>query len=261
LFRERGSGYRVQGTGFRVQGSGYRVQGTGFRVQGSGYRVQGTGFRANSGFRDQDAGDDDRCPGNGKPAKSYLPARALTAAMGQKVKPVKKAATPEKKKPGEKHKALPPGEKGGASDEEGFLWRSAISFSAESTATLLRTVLEGLGAKFRRTRSERSYSQLYAVLPYPRVAYVFRFEITEPCELVIDLYDTYPATSGALTFMEMPAINDGNIDGARKILRALVASLPRPPWKFTAVQRVQHGLLEPAILRARKNWRAIGIAD
>jgi hypothetical protein len=61
--------------------------------------------------------------------------------------------------------------------------------------------------------------------------------------------------------MEIPDVNDGNIDGARDILRALVARLPRPPWKFTAVQRVQHGLLEPDILRARKNWRALGIAD
>jgi hypothetical protein len=168
---------------------------------------------------------------------------------------------PEKKK---KRKAAAAGGKKPAEDEkgtEGFHWRSAISFSAQSAAQLLRTVLEGLGAKFKRTRSERSYSQLYAILPFPRVAYVFRFEISEPCALVIDLYDTYPATSGALTFMEIPDVNDGNIDGARDILRALVARLPRPPWKFTAVQRVQHGLLEPDILRARKNWRALGIAD
>ncbi len=148
-----------------------------------------------------------------------------------------------------------------ASAGNGFRWRSAISFSAQSTSTLLRTVLEGMGAKFRRTRSEKSYSQLYAVLPYPRFAYFFRFEISGPCKLVIDLYDTYPATSGALTFMEIPELNDGNIDGARDILRALVAKLPRPPWRFTAIQRVQHGLLEPDILRARRNWRAIGVAD
>jgi hypothetical protein len=61
--------------------------------------------------------------------------------------------------------------------------------------------------------------------------------------------------------MEIPELNDGNIDGARNILRALVAKLPRPPWKFTAIQRVQHGILEPDILRARRNWRTIGIAD
>ena len=166
------------------------------------------------------------------------------------------------KKPGRAKRAAPSlVDEGQASAEAGFRWRSAISFSAQSTSTLLRTVLEGLGARFRRTKSERSYSQLYAVLPFPRVAYVFRFEISEPCELVIDLYDTYPATSGALTFMEIPEINDGNIDGARNILRALVARLPRPPWKFTAIQRVQHGILEPDILRARRNWRTIGIAD
>jgi len=182
--------------------------------------------------------------------------------MGPKVEKVKTAKTVKKAKDAAKRddgaaavkKDLTP-------SENGFLWRSAISFSAQSTATLLRTILEGLGAKFRRTRSERSYSQLYAVLPFPRVAYVFRFEITMPCELVIDLYDTYPATSGALTFMEIPELNDENIGDARRILRELAARLPRPPWKFTAVQRVQHGLLEPDILRSRKNWRTIGIAD
>lgn len=159
-----------------------------------------------------------------------------------------------------KRTAIPPRE-ASAADGEGFSWRSAMSFSAQSTSMLLRTVLEELGAKFRRTRSERSYSQLYAIVPFPRIAYVFRFEISRPCELVIDLYDTFPATSGALSFIEIPEINDQNIECARTILRTLTAKLPRPPWKFTAVQRVQHGFLEPDILRARKNWRALGIAD
>ena len=225
--------------------------------------------------------------GDAAAAKSYLPARALMAPMGPKVPKAKKVSkipkvqkvpdAPEAAKVPDAPKAAkapdapkaakaPDASKAAkvpeaATGTEGFAWRSAISFSAQSTSMLLRTVLGGLGAKFRRTRSERSYSQLYAVLPFPRVAYVFRFEISEPCELVIDLYDTYPATSGALTFIEIPEVNDQNIDGARKILRALVSKLPRPPWKFTAVQRVQHGLLEPDILRARKNWRAIGIAD
>jgi hypothetical protein len=171
-----------------------------------------------------------------------------------------KAASTVEKRPAPADER-PPAKAGGLLPDEGFRWRSAISFSAQSTSTVLRTVLEGLGAKFRRTRSEKSYSQLYAVLPFPKVAYVFRFEITAPCELVIDLYDTYPATSGALTFIEIPLMHDGNIDGARRILRALAKKLPRPPWRFTAVQRIQHGLLEPEILRARKNWRTIGIAD
>jgi hypothetical protein len=183
--------------------------------------------------------------------------------MGPKVEKVKtdKAVKKAKYAANRDDGAAAAVKQGFAPSDDGFLWRSAISFSAQSTATLLRTILEGLEAKFRRTRSERSYSQLYAVLPYPRVAYVFRFEISKPCGLVIDLYDTYPATSGALTFIEIPDVNDENIEGARGILRELAARLPRPPWKFTAIQRVQHGLLEPDILRARKNWRAIGIAD
>jgi hypothetical protein len=144
---------------------------------------------------------------------------------------------------------------------EGYDWKSALSFSARSTSALLRTVLLDLGISFKRQKSERSYAQLYAVVPLPRVAYVFRFRITEPYELVIDLYDTYPGTSGALSFIEIPSINDDNIHGARKILRALASRTPRPPWKFTVAQRVQHGLLYPDIIRARRNWQAIGVAD
>jgi len=186
-------------------------------------------------------------------AKSYLPERSVMEPMGpdpKKEKRVKRVV---------KRTAIPAGAP--ATDKEGFRWRSAISFSAQSTSVLMRTVLEELGARFHRTRSERSYSQLYAIVPFPRVAYVFRFEISRPCELVIDLYDTFPATSGALSFIEIPEVNDENIEGARTLLRALAAKLPRPPWKFTSAQRVQHGFLEPDILRARKNWRALGIAD
>ena len=144
---------------------------------------------------------------------------------------------------------------------ESISWRSAISFDAPSMATLLRKVLAGLNMDFKRERSERSYSQLYAILPFPRVAYVFRFNIASPGPLIIDIYETHPATYGPLGFMEIPELDDGNIAPARRILRALVKELPRPPWKFTAGQRVQHGLMNPDILKARGNWKKIGIAD
>ena len=152
-------------------------------------------------------------------------------------------------------------EKPNGTDDASFHWRSAISFDAPSTATLMRKVLKGLAVDFVRKKSERSYSQLYAVLPFPRVAYVFRFNISAPAPLVIDIYETHPATYGPLAFMELPAVNDQNIELARKVLRALVRELPRPPWKFTAGQRVQHGLMNPDILRARSHWRELGIAD
>jgi len=140
-------------------------------------------------------------------------------------------------------------------------WRSAISFDAPSTAALMRKVLFGLNVDFKRERSERSYSQLYAILPFPRVAYVFRFNIASPAPLVIDIYETHPATYGPLGFMEIPELDDSNIELARMILRALVKKMPRPPWKFTVGQRVQHSLMNTDILKARSNWRALGIAD
>ena len=167
--------------------------------------------------------------------------------------------------PGKKRKAIGKGKtiiiKRKQIKNESVLWRSSISFDAPSTATLMRGVLEGMDVDFKRERSERSYSQLYAILPFPRVAYVFRFNITSPAHLIIDIYETHPATYGPLGFMEIPDLDDQNIELARRILRALVKQLPRPPWKFTAGQRVQHGLMNTDILKARSNWRAIGIAD
>jgi len=144
--------------------------------------------------------------------------------------------------------------------EESYGWQSAISFNSMSITTMLRELLEGMNARFRREKSERSYSQLYAIVPFPRVAYVFRFIIEEPCELIIDVYDMNPAISGSMTFMEIPAIMDSNIHFARRLLRKLTEKLPRPPWKFTMAQRVQHGLLNMDILKAKKHWMTLGVA-
>jgi hypothetical protein len=146
-------------------------------------------------------------------------------------------------------------------NKETVTWKSSMSFDAPSIASLMRKMLKRMKIEFKRQTSERSYSQLYAILPFPRVAYVFRFNITLPALLIIDIYETNPATYGPLAFIEIPDLNDDNIHLVRRILKTLVKELPRPPWKFTAAQRVQHGLMNPDIIKAPKNWRAIGIAD
>lgn len=146
-----------------------------------------------------------------------------------------------------------------AHEDKGIRWLSAISFDAKSTAHTLRILLEEMNLKFRRERSEKPYSQLYAIVPLPRFAYVFRFIIAARNTLIIDLYDTQPATSGPLSFIEIPELTDKNIELARKILCGLAKKLPRPPWEFTWLQRIQHGILNPDLLRARKNWRSLGI--
>lgn len=145
-------------------------------------------------------------------------------------------------------------------NDDSILWASAICFDAQSTSVVLRDILQRNKIDFKRESSEKSYSQLYAIVPYPRVAYVFRFRILSPAPLTIDLYDTHPATSGALSFIEIPDLRDENIELARRILKALSGALPRPPWRFTIWQRVQHGLLNPDLLRAKKNWQTLGIA-
>ncbi|MEW5761327.1 MAG: hypothetical protein AB1779_11245, partial [Candidatus Thermoplasmatota archaeon] len=67
-------------------------------------------------------------------------------------------------------------------------------------------------------------------------------------------YDTKPAHSGTMSFIEVEMINDENIESIRLVLSTLAKKLPREPWKFTFAQRIQHGLLTPEFFKAKKLW-------
>lgn len=138
-------------------------------------------------------------------------------------------------------------------------WKSPISFDAQTIAKALRQSLEELNFKFKRDTTHKHYSKTMLIIPLPKFAYVYRFIVEEPSEFIIDTYDTIPTHSGKMPFIEIHEINDKNIKDVQKVLKGVVKQLPREPWKFTFLQKIQHGLLIPEYRRARKAWKKLGL--
>jgi len=137
---------------------------------------------------------------------------------------------------------------------EGKTWESPMAFKAQDMADLVHKVLDRLGYKYERETGKKHYTKLYVIMPTPQYAYVFRYLISEPIELKIDLYDTQPTHASLMPFIEIEGITDDNINQVRAILNELRKDLPRDPWLFTMGQKFQHGFLMPEFRRARKAW-------
>ncbi|MEW5760875.1 MAG: hypothetical protein AB1779_08935, partial [Candidatus Thermoplasmatota archaeon] len=105
-------------------------------------------------------------------------------------------------------------------------WSAPISFDAKKVARVLRDVLDELKFKFKREKGEKAYTQFLVLLPLPRFAYVFRFIVEEPKKFIISTYDTKPAHSGTMSFIEVEMINDENIESIRLVLSTLAKKLP-----------------------------------
>ena len=140
-----------------------------------------------------------------------------------------------------------------------MIWKSPISYDAQTMAKAIRKSLEDLDFKFSRDTSHRHYSKNMLIMPMPKFAYVFRFLVEEPCEIVMDMYDTYPSHAGILPFLEIKNIDDDNVKEVQKILSGVVKQLPREPWKFTKFQKFQLGYLLPDYRRAKKAWKKMGL--
>lgn len=138
-------------------------------------------------------------------------------------------------------------------------WKSPVSFNAQTMAKALRLSLEELDFKFTRDTSHKHYSKMMIIMPMPKFAYVYRFIVEEPSEFVIDTYDTIPTHSGVMPYMEIDKVDDKNIKDIQKVLKGVVKQLPREPWKFKFMQKIQHGLLIPEYRRARKAWKKLGL--
>lgn len=141
---------------------------------------------------------------------------------------------------------------------ESYDWRSPVSFDARSMAKVIREVLDQRGYAYTRERGEKPYSKFMIVMPMPKFAYVYRFRVQEPFELVIETYDTKPTHSGLMPFLEIKDITDQSMESVRELLRDVRDSLPREPWRFTLAQRFQYALLATEYRQARKAWQRMG---
>lgn len=132
-----------------------------------------------------------------------------------------------------------------------------ISTSAKDVASILRNVLTELNYKFNRENVEKYYSQFMVILPIPRFAYAFRFNVLEPVEFTIDVYDAKITHTGEIHFIEIEDINEKIYRYAQKIITQMIERLPQKPWEFTFSQRLQCGFLIPEILFAKRKWNKV----
>ena len=139
-------------------------------------------------------------------------------------------------------------------------WRAAVCFNARSVATILRESLDELEFGYTREKTEKHFTRLVVVVPWPQFAYVFQFKIKNPSEFIINTYDTRPTHSGEVHFIEVNDINEKNIKDVKIVLKHFADKLPRKPWRFFLSERFRYGFLAPEYVEAKSAWYSMGIS-
>ena len=145
-----------------------------------------------------------------------------------------------------------------ADSERTYDWRSPVSFTADVMTKVVREALDEGGYKYTRDSGERPYSKFAIIIPLPKFAYVYKYVVEEPIEVVIGVYDTKPTHSGVITYFEIADISEEGADQVKELLRAICAKLPRPPWRFTFGQKLQYALVATEYHEAKRAWKAMG---
>ena len=139
------------------------------------------------------------------------------------------------------------------------MWSSPVSYSAQDFAKIIRESLEDLKFIFLRDNTAKSYSRFVVMIPMMSGAHVFRYTVEYPSKFVIHLYDTYPGTkAGLMPFIEIGEVDESNQRDIQRLLKKVASKVDRPPWEFTASQRVMVGFLLPEFGQARKAWAKFG---
>jgi hypothetical protein len=139
------------------------------------------------------------------------------------------------------------------------LWESPMANKVTHVAVALRESMEELGWTFGRERSERIYTRFSVILPMPKVAYVFRFRVTEPLDdVVVDTWEMRMTHRGDISFLSVDDYQYEDLGALKRLMRELVERLPRRPWDFPLGQRLEAGLWIPEWTRSRTMWQRMG---
>jgi len=140
-------------------------------------------------------------------------------------------------------------------------WLGTVTIEAKEVAKIMREKLELLEYEFSREKSEKMYSQTYMIVPMPRMAYVYRFDVKKPARFIIDVYETKETHSQKITYIEIPTITEDNERQIRRLMREVAKALPREPWKFTIGQMLQYGIITAwwDSRKSRLAWEFFGI--
>ncbi len=145
--------------------------------------------------------------------------------------------------------------------DESWSWIGPCTTEAKDIAKIIREKLELLEYEFTREQSEKLYSQTYMIVPMPKMAYVYRFDVTKPERFMIDIYDEKKTHSQKIAYIEIPSITKKSERVIRMLMQEVARALPRPPWKFSTEQMVQYGILTAMwdSRKARQAWENIGV--
>lgn len=135
-------------------------------------------------------------------------------------------------------------------------WETPMANNVTDVAAALRGSMEELGWKFQREKGEKIYSRFAVILPLARVAYVFRFRVTDPLDDVkFDTWEFRFSHKGDITFLAVDDYRFEDLDIVHQLLSELVERLPRRPWDFPLGQRMEAGLALPEWGSARRMWQ------
>lgn len=144
-------------------------------------------------------------------------------------------------------------------EAERLSWETPMSNALTDVAVALRESMEALGWSFERERSERIYSQFAIIMPMPRLAYVFRFRVTDPLpDVCFDAWEMRLTHRGDISYLAVKDHHHPELPLVQGLLRELVARLPRRPWDFPLGQRLEAGLVIPEWSTSRKRWGEMG---
>jgi hypothetical protein len=144
-------------------------------------------------------------------------------------------------------------------EAERSTWETPMSNAVTDLAIALRESMEGLGWEFARERSERIFSRFAIIMPMPKIAYVFRFCVSEPLhDVKVDAWEMRLTHRGDITYLAVQDFRYEDLPHVRALLRELVSRLPRRPWDFPLGQRLEAGLVIPEWSQSRRQWQAMG---
>ncbi|MBN1391066.1 MAG: hypothetical protein JXA22_10545 [Candidatus Thermoplasmatota archaeon] len=138
-------------------------------------------------------------------------------------------------------------------------WRAAVCYDAPSISKVVRETLDGLEWKYERDRTVHSFNRLWVAISMPAVSYVFQFIVSEPVELVINVYEEKTSHAAELHLLELKGIDRKNAPKVRKFLQRFASSLPKKPYRFHWTERFKAGFLNRAHLNAKREWGRWGV--
>jgi hypothetical protein len=141
-------------------------------------------------------------------------------------------------------------------DAQKSRWESPMANNVTDVAVALRESMEALGWEFARERGEKIYSRFAVVVPMAKVAYIFRFRVTDPLDGVIfDTWEFRFSHKGDITFLAVDDYLFEDLDLVHQLLSEMTERLPRRPWDFPLGQRMAAGLALPEWGNARRLWQ------